>query len=160
MSLTLARTAEILGAYGCNKPQTIGQWFWRRVERGHPMDCWPWQGYRQPNGYGSLHWEPGSKKSEYAHRVAWLISGRSLVPGLVVMHVCDNPPCCNPAHLRQDTYSANTQDAIIKGRYYQHLQTQTHCKYGHLLMRTRKTSHCPECEKRRSAEWYQRKNRR
>jgi hypothetical protein len=42
--------------------------------------------------------------------------GRPIAPGMVAMHTCDNPPCCNPAHLREGTISENTIDARDKGR--------------------------------------------
>lgn len=34
----------------------------------------------------------------------------------VAMHSCDNPPCCNLAHLTWGTKADNTQDASRKGR--------------------------------------------
>lgn len=34
----------------------------------------------------------------------------------VVMHTCDNPPCCNPLHLRVGTNAMNQRDAAKKGR--------------------------------------------
>ena len=36
--------------------------------------------------------------------------------GLCIMHVCDNPRCCNPNHLRLGTVAENNQDCIDKGR--------------------------------------------
>lgn len=51
-----------------------------------------------------------------AHRVALELSGFILRDDDVVMHRCDNPPCCNPAHLSIGTAAENSRDAQRKGR--------------------------------------------
>lgn len=58
----------------------------------------------------------GSRKW-LAHRLAWWIStGKQPDPDRLVLHHCDNPPCCNPAHLFLGTQADNMRDMIEKGR--------------------------------------------
>lgn len=96
--------------------------FWSRVERGAPSACWPWRAGLFTNGYGQFAFisrENGRRvqRPVGAHRVAWALThGRSIPCGLVVMHACDNKPCCNPAHLSLGTALDNTRDSIAKGR--------------------------------------------
>ncbi len=52
---------------------------------------------------------------ERAHRVAYAFAVGD--PGdLHVLHRCDNPPCCNPAHLFVGTYADNNRDCRQKRR--------------------------------------------
>ena len=52
-----------------------------------------------------------------ASRLAYLLGGGPVPDGkFYVCHKCDNPPCCNPAHLFAAAPSANVADAIAKGR--------------------------------------------
>lgn len=52
-----------------------------------------------------------------AHRaMAGLVFGWEVIEGMVVCHHCDNPPCCNPAHLFVGEHVDNVRDMIEKGR--------------------------------------------
>lgn len=91
--------------------------FWSRVAMAAPDECWEWGGERNRHGYGWFTtYRNGGRNRQYAHRRALELMGECLVPGLVVMHSCDNPPCVNPAHLTQGTQKENLQDALKKGR--------------------------------------------
>lgn len=85
------------------------QEFWTRVERGKKTECWPWVGTKTKGGYGTWY-------RTTAHRVAYTELVGPIPPGRIVMHTCDNPPCCNPAHLRLGTQKENLADMFAKGR--------------------------------------------
>jgi hypothetical protein len=84
-----------------------------RVEKGDPTACWNWTG-SQTRGYGVMN--IGSSRTQLAHRVAWIVANGSIPDGLLVCHRCDNPACCNPAHLFLGTDRDNHNDKIAKGR--------------------------------------------
>ena len=52
----------------------------------------------------------------YANRYAWTITSGPIPAGLLVLHRCDNPPCCNPKHLFLGTKLDNARDRASKGR--------------------------------------------
>jgi hypothetical protein len=51
-----------------------------------------------------------------AHRMAWEASNGPIPDGMILMHTCDNPPCCNPEHLKLGTRAENNKDRAKKGR--------------------------------------------
>jgi hypothetical protein len=89
--------------------------FWKKVRLVSPGECWEWTGYVNKHGYGVTSWD---QKSMLSHRKAYkLTTGALPDDGKVLCHTCDNPPCCNPAHLFVGTGSENMQDSIAKGRF-------------------------------------------
>jgi hypothetical protein len=75
--------------------------------------CWIWTALTNEDGYGRF-WSKGSHV--YAHRFAWQLVNGEIPAGMKVLHSCDNPPCCNPAHLSLGTQLENIQDMLSKGR--------------------------------------------
>jgi hypothetical protein len=74
--------------------------------------CWEYTKRRDPKGYGRLH----TSGYTLTHRIMWTI--RYGDPGdLCVLHRCDNPPCCNPAHLFLGTVADNNRDMVAKKRH-------------------------------------------
>lgn len=89
--------------------------FWGYVSRGEPGECWEWNGYRHSFGYGMIS-RVGQHTMLTAHRVSWELTNGPIQDGKQVLHKCDNPPCCNPAHLFLGTHLDNMADAVAKGR--------------------------------------------
>lgn len=80
---------------------------------GDPDECWEWHSARTPMGYGLF---THRAKNYYAHRVAYETFVGPIPDGLDVCHTCDNPSCCNPAHLWVGSAKDNAQDMVKKGR--------------------------------------------
>lgn len=76
--------------------------------------CWLWKGTLHSYGYG-IFLLPGEVPVR-AHRYAYERHYGPIPAGNVVMHICDNPPCVNPAHLRRGTRDDNNQDKVSKLR--------------------------------------------
>lgn len=91
----------------------------RKCRRQSGTKCWLWSGAVGKRGYGRVKI---AGRLALAHRVVAFAVGRidSLhAPERIecVLHACDEPSCCNPAHLRPGTLSDNMQDCVAKGRH-------------------------------------------
>lgn len=80
---------------------------------GEKDACWVWTGNTNPKGYGGMTVH-GSRV--LVHRVSYALNFGVDPGSLRVLHTCDNPPCCNPAHLFLGTLKDNTEDMMRKGR--------------------------------------------
>ncbi len=84
-----------------------------RINKKGPDDCWEWTRGHDKSGYGYFY----IGEHILAHRFAYeLDHGWGSADGNLVLHSCDNPPCCNPKHLFLGTHKDNAQDRDKKGR--------------------------------------------
>ena len=97
--------------------------FWSRVStRRKGAGCWEWQGSCNTFGYGTVPTQSG--KCYCAHRVAAYLAELVDSPaapkdrrgGGFILHQCDNPKCCNPAHMRIGTFSQNQKESYERER--------------------------------------------
>lgn len=98
---------------GPNKPWTLEELL--ATTKPGPNGCMEWTRNRQPAGYGKL---TVRGRDVSAHRFAYELAYGAPLPGLSVLHKCDNPACINPAHLWLGTQGDNVRDAARKGRLY------------------------------------------
>lgn len=86
--------------------------FWGNIRVGTSDECWPWL-RATTDGYGVLNI---NGKQWRAHRYAYVLTYGSIADGMFVCHKCDNPICCNPAHLWLGTLADNHRDMTEKRR--------------------------------------------
>jgi hypothetical protein len=92
--------------------------FWEKVRRGSSEECWEWTANRKDTGYGRFmirRKRDGAYRSFLAHRIVFYLANGPFNESLSVMHNCDNPACCNPAHLSLGTHLENMRDCVRKG---------------------------------------------
>lgn len=99
---------------------TAADRFWARVQRGD--GCWLWTGARNEFGYGRVSIRSRVYK---AHRVAWYLARGPVPDGIDVLHSCDNPPCCNPAHLHLGTHRQNMREMVARNPRFARAKTAT-----------------------------------
>jgi hypothetical protein len=75
--------------------------------------CLLWTGACYQNGYGATSL---NDKPFRAHRFAWIIHHGSIPDGMLVLHKCDTPSCCEVSHLFLGTHQDNMADRAAKGR--------------------------------------------
>lgn len=68
--------------------------------------CWNFVGSLNDRGYGQMKRNQTHVK---AHRYFYEKYNQKIQPGLVLDHICRNPSCVKPSHLRQVTVAVNTQ---------------------------------------------------
>ena len=88
--------------------------FWNKVDTKTKEECWEWKCGKDKDGYGCFYL---GKNNVRAHRIAYeLYNKKQIENGLIILHNCDNPSCCNPHHLSEGTYKDNHNDCVNKKR--------------------------------------------
>ena len=86
----------------------------RKYEIDPATGCWNWTGKQNKLGYGCITVEGVGTR---AHRAMYFYLHPSDDKSKVVMHMCDNPRCVNPKHLKLGTQRENMMDMHSKGRF-------------------------------------------
>lgn len=157
---------------GMSRP--VADRLWEKVVVKGTDECWPWIGARNKAGYGAM-WDGASRRINVSRIVYRLTFGVEPQPCQYVCHRCDNPNCCNPAHLFLGTPQENSSDMMRKGRHVPYSKEthraaqllafkknrKTHCKRGHEFTPENTGRHtagkrfCKQCQKIKGAEHYQ-----
>ena len=134
--------------------------FWARVSLPSPSQCWLWTGANTPDGYGRFHI---GGKMVGPHRLTYeMFIGPIPISRhgkrVCLDHICRQPACVNPLHLRPFTWSENA---------LREFENNTHCPKGHayepnnrLKGEARGRGSCKTCLRIRNHNRYWEKKRR
>lgn len=101
--------------------------------------CWIWIGEVNRNRSGmlygrlSMRYKKGPRKGKHykmmAHRASMQAfhQGKRVTPRTVIMHLCNNSLCINPAHLMGGTQSRNVRQCVADGRHKTPFRREATC---------------------------------
>ena len=92
---------------------TLPDRYWSKVSPPNKDGCMVWNGGRIGRGYGQFRI---GRKRYLAHLLALIDVVGAISPKTFVLHICDNPPCVTPGHLKTGTHEDNMIDMTSKGR--------------------------------------------
>jgi hypothetical protein len=88
----------------------------RRIMRRITVDdneCWLFEGMPSGAGHGQISYH---NRTIGTHILMYVYHYGPVSEGLMVLHKCDVPNCCNPEHLETGTRSKNAIDAVRRGK--------------------------------------------
>lgn len=89
--------------------------------------CWEWLGGKSTKGYG-VFYHNGKTVRPYRYSYEHYVG--PIPAGLTIDHLCDNPPCVNPKHLKPATMKEN----VLRSSGLTAINARkTDCKRGHPL---------------------------
>ncbi len=101
---------------GLRKP--LVERLYEKVEFGDEYECWPFTGgWRSRFGYGRIREGGADSACLQAHVAMYELHVGEVPDGMWLLHECDNPSCCNPAHLHPGTAADNRRDQFEHGFY-------------------------------------------
>ena len=95
--------------------------FFEKTDKRSDAECWSWTANKDAHGYGKF-WMSGRQIT--AQRASFVMFCGPIPDDHQVDHLCFNPSCVNPAHLRTVTKREN----LSTRRMF-----KAHCKNGHPL---------------------------
>lgn len=129
--------------------------FWSKVSIGAPDECWLWQAYKTPAGYGQFG------RNTPAHRVAYELCVGPIPEGLDIDHLCRTHDCQNPRHLEAVTRRENVLRGV--GPTARNARA-TQCPQGHSytdenILIIKNGKRCRECDRQSNKEWWHRRGK-
>lgn len=114
--------------------RTLADRFWAKVDKRGPDDCWMWTGSLHEDGYGQIYMDG---RTQRAHRASLRVHGMEPPPYdggtadcYVVDHICHQPGCVNPRHLRIVRQEENCGVLARNNPFYRNKITMF-CAQGH-----------------------------
>ena len=102
------------------------QAFLSHIDMGNVLGCWLWMAHCKSNGYGEMY---VNRKPVYPHRWIYEYLNGEIPKGQHIHHVCNNPRCVNPSHLKNLTVSEHRK--LTRPYKQTNHQYRTHCYRGH-----------------------------
>jgi hypothetical protein len=89
------------------------------------VKCLEWDRGRHRQGYGILRVDG---RFTLSHIAAYAATKGHVDKGMMVLHLCDNPPCYHPAHLYLGTQTDNMRDMVARsGRVLRDQDGEANC---------------------------------
>ena len=90
-----------------------------------PLPCLEWTRAKSGCGYGNVRFQG---RNWGVHRLAYELAVEKVPQNLVIDHICANPRCCKPSHLRVVTHRENIVSGIgFSGKN----NRKSHCPNDH-----------------------------
>lgn len=90
---------------GNHHDMTPEERFWFYTDKKDSNSCWNWKAKKDKDGYGRMKI---NGKDVRTHRFSYNLHYGNIPPDKpLITHICNNPSCVNPNHLKADTNDGN-----------------------------------------------------